>query len=562
MTKEETLEWAHCAMDCSYFLDTYGYIFDITKNKVDRLTLFPFQKKVLEKYEVNKNNVILKSRQTGISVITAGFIAHKILFHEDERILIIANDGNGARRFLSTVKQFLDYLPKFLLPDTIPTNNTQRIVLSNGSFVAAVASGPNAGRGDTLTCLVLDEAAFIENIDDIWMGSSLALSSKDAKCIMISTPKGTGNLYHSIWTGAQKKENDFVATEVKWTEHLFYAQGVEERTDEHGRKYFWSPWYERQCEMFKYDRVKIAQELDLSFQGSENVVIENHILNKYEQSIENYKPICYFDYKEPGDCFVERETNFWVFEKPIVGANYILSSDVSRGDGADFSTIQILNADTLTQTAEYQGKIAPDVFASVIFKVATDYNKAFVVIEGNNHGLVPALQLRNVLHYDVGRIYHSKSFQKIYVRYADYEYVDANEEIPGFQTTSKTRPQLMSCLQVHMRESQVKIFSKRLLNEFKTFIYNGERPEHAAGYHDDLIFAFAIGLHIRETEFNNIFKSKDFYKAMLDSMSFSSKNGNLVDDQTNKIPTRTNVNPNPTQSPDDDLTWLYGPIVG
>jgi len=558
MTQQETIEFIKCARDPIYFLNTYGYIFDITKSTIAPLNLFEYQKEVVQSYEANKNNIILKSRQTGLSVITSGYVCWKMLFNENERILIVANDGAGARRFLASVKQFLDYLPAFLMPDQIPTNNTQQIIFSNGSWCKAVASGGNAGRGETLTMLILDETAFIENAEEIWMAAGLALSAESAKCIMISTPNGTGGLYHATWTETIKKQKTdkkaFVGTEVHWNRHPYYAKNAEERVDEHGRKYWWSPWYEEQCALLKYDKIKIAQELDLSFEGSSAVVIENWIIDKYESLCVDKKPICYYDFREIGEKFVERHTNFYVWEKPQSKANYIIGGDVARGDSADFSTLQVINADTLTQVAEYQGKIPPDIFAELVYRVAVDYNMAFVAIEGNNHGLVTTLALKNVSRYPSDKIHHSKSIKKIYVRYGGVDFFDQDSEIPGFQTTSKTRPLLMSCLAKYMRETQVKINSRRLLTEFRTFIHKGDRPEHADGYNDDLIFAFAIALFMRDTEFDNVFRSKEFFKAMLDSISYSSNNSGLPTN-TEKEVKKDVQNPN-------DLGWLFGPISG
>jgi len=559
MTQQETIEFIRCARDPVYFMNTYGYIFDITKNTIDRLTLFEYQKEVLSNYTNHKNNIILKARQTGLSVITSGYVCWKMLFNENERILIVANDGAGARRFLASVKQFLDYLPPFLLPDSIPTNNTQQIIISNGSWCKAVASGGNAGRGETLTMLILDETAFIENAEEIWMAAGLALSAESAKCIMISTPNGTGGLYHTTWTETIKKQKTdkkaFVGTEVHWSKHPYYARGLEERVDEHGRRFWWSPWYEEQCALMKYDKIKIAQELDLSFEGSSAVVIENWIIDKYENNISTIKPVWYYDYKEPAERFIKRETTFYVWEKPEPKANYIIGGDVARGDSADFSTLQVINADTLTQVAEYQGKIPPDVFAQLVMKVAIDYNMAFVAIEGNNHGLVTTLALKNTLGYPSDKIHHSKSIKKIYVRYGGLDFIDQDSEIPGFQTTSKTRPLLMSCVAKYMRETQVKIYSKRLLTEFRTFIHKGDKPEHADGYNDDLIFAFAIALFMRDTEFDNVFKSKEFFKAMIESISYQT-NGNPNAPSANiQKEIKKNI-----QTPDSDLGWLYGPI--
>ena len=396
-----------------------------------------------------------------------------------------------------------------------------------------------------------------DNSDDFWCHSVIYNG-----VLGHQTPNGSSGLYHATWTETIKKQktdkNAFVGTEVHWNRHPYYAEGLEQRIDDHGKKFWWSPWYEKQCELLKWDKVKIAQELDLSFEGSAAVVIEAWIIDRYESNCADIKPVCYYDYKEPAERFVSRETRFYVWEKPQPKRNYIIGGDVSRGDGEDFSTLQVIDADTLNQVAEYQGKIPPDVFAALVSQVATDYNMAFVAVECNNHGLVTTLAIKNVLKYPSDKIHHSKSIKKIYVRHGGVDYVDQDSEIPGFQTTTKTRPLLMSCLAKYMREAQVKINSKRLLAEFRTFINKGDKPEHADGYHDDLIFAFAIALFMRDTEFDNVFKSKEFFKAMLDSISYQSNSAG-----SRGIPTNTQKNDGMrtnSQAPDSDLGWLYGPI--
>lgn len=556
MTKHELTEYVKSAKDPVYFLNTYGYVYDITKKQIDRLTCFSYQEDMVKKFQKNQNNIVLKSRQLGLSVVTAGFVAWTLLFKIDQRILIVANDGAAAVRFLETVKQFLNYLPKFFYDpkkdDEI--NNQKYIGLRNGNWVKAVASGKQAGRGEALTMLILDEVAFIENADDIWMGAGLALTATKGKCIMISTPFGTGNLYHRTWVAAEKQEgSSFIPTTIHWTEHPVYSVGKELRKDEFGREYWWSPWYEHECERFNFDKIKIAQELDLSFEGSKALVIESHIIAKYRQDIlVKGEPICYYDHTIGENCFVNNvRTNFWVWEKPLDGHNYIVSSDVGRGDGSDYSTIQVIDANELKQVAEYQGKIPPDLFAHLIHKIALEYNKAYVVIECNSFGLATCLVLKNQLRYDSSRIYHSKSIKKMVNHHWNVD-VDENGEIPGFQTTTTTRPLIINSLTSYLRDRKIELNSKRLVTEFDTFIYNGVKPEHSSGYHDDLIIALAIALYIRDTQFQNVFISKDFYKSMLESFSHSTSE-NKYDVNKPKTP---GVYDSGDKRVDDDLSWL------
>lgn len=568
MNDDELKEFVKCANDPVYFLNTYGFVYDIEKSRIDRLTLYPYQEETLRKFHKNQNNIVLKSRQMGLSVITSGFIAWKVIFNYDESVLIVANKGDSAVRMLDTVRRFLDYLPAFLLPAQRPENNTKKIRFSNNSWVKAVASSKDAGRGEALTMLVMDETAFIEHSDQIWTAAGGALSVTQGKCIMLSTPRGTGGLYHRTWTAAKKQENDFVMSELHWKLHPVLSKDMEERTDEFGKKYIWSPWYEQQCEKNGYDMVKIAQELDLSFEGSAAMVIESHILEKYEKDCQGIKPTCWFDYKLEGNNFVtDRQTSFLVWEKPKEKTNYILAADVGRGDGSDYSTIQIINADSLVQVAEYQGKIASDVFASVIYKAGKEYNNAFVAIECNSFGLVTALILKKYLRYDSNRIYHSKSVKKIYLRYPGFDSVDENAEIPGFQTTMKSRPLVIGSITKHMRSGEIKINSTRLLDEFKTFVFDGDKAQHSRGYHDDLIIALGIALFMRETEFDNVFRSREFYKAMLDSISSSrSDNKFKLDDvvQAERAKDAANKLTQPREGGGDgeDISWLYGPIKG
>lgn len=658
-------EYLKCATDPIYFLNTYGYVFDARKQRVEKMKCFEYQEDCVFKFHKHRNNVVLKSRQclpegtfvdtatgtkpiqdfkkgdelysfnlennkletdsikdawcsgekecvkiitydgkevesgkihpfyvigkswvsakelqdgdailnkenkqsvvkkvveignkicydleveknenffvndllvhnTGLSVITAGYVAWRLIFRKDEKILIIANDGDGAMRFLGTVKQFINYTPNWLKPgDGLSLIDNQKYIkLKNNSYAQAKASSPEAGRGDSLTLLVLDETAFIENADTIWMAAGLALSQTQGKCIMVSTPNGTSNLYHSVWTEADKKSNnfaadDFVPTRVHWVQNPYCAEGLELKMDDSGEKVYWSPWYESECKRMHFDRVKIAQELDLSFEGSKHLAIENEIISKYEKRLllDEYKLIdknkTYYDYKnEPGERFVTYETNFWVFKKYVPGHKYIIGADVARGDGTDFSTIQVIDIDTLEVVAEYRDKVAPDLFAHVIYNVAMDYGEAYVVVECNSFGLATAMDLNRKMNYT--RMYFSKNIKEIYVRPYDYK-VDENEIIPGFQTTSRTRPLAVNNLRIHLREGSLKIYSKRLMSEFRTFVQKGERPEAEKGKNDDLIFALAIGLFIRDTEYQNAAESKEMYKGMLDAIGYCSQ---------------------------------------
>ncbi len=534
----------------------------------------------------NENFLIngLLVHNTGLSVISAGYVAWRLIFNYDEKILIIANKGDGAVRFLKSVRTFLDYTPKWLLPEGRPIDNQKFIQFSNGSYAEAKASSPEAGRGDSLTLLVLDETAFIEHAEKIWMAASMALSQTGGKCIMISTPNGTGNLYHKTWVNGTKGENDFYPTKVHWSQNPISSKGIIWKTDDSGNKYPWSPWYEEQCRKLQGDKVKIAQELDLSFEGSKLLAIETDLLMKYENRIKNSNTThSYFDFdfKIKGSSdkpnvdagkFVDYVTKFLVWKKPERGKKYIVGCDVARGDGDDYSTIQILDAATVEQVAEFQGRIPPDLFAYLIYSVCKHYNEAYLVVEANSFGLATCLDLRNKMNYS--NMFMSKSVQDIHVKLYDYK-IGEGESIPGFQTSRVTRPLVVTSIVEFLREGEMILHSPRLMEEFKTFVMKNGKPEHDTGFNDDLIFALGLALYIRSTEYNNVMMSKGTFRGMLDAIAFSSDNiegkvfikkkedlgnseGGKPFDSKGAGGLYLNTDSLGTDEDDDDLSWLVG----
>ena len=241
--------------------------------------------------------------------------------------------------------------------------------------------------------------------------------------------------------------------------------------------------------------------------------------------------------------------------------------DVARGDGSDFSTIQVLDALNLRQVAEYSAKISPDQFATVIRDISIAYNMAYIAVECNSFGLVTSLKIKNDLKYPSDKIFHSKSAVQLFNRDWRME-VAKDEDIPGWQTTTKTRPVLIAALQKYMREGEIEINSERLLDEFQTFVYtstgkgsNDVKPQHAPGYHDDLIFAFSIALVMRDSEFHNIYWSAENINAMMAGIQVQTSNFEFEKIQIPAI-MESNKKKGQNLEDGDDLSWLFAPIKG
>src|SRR5210317_2610767 len=183
-------EWVECAKDPVYFFKKYCYIQHPHRGKI-LFNLYPFQEDLMSSVNDNRFNVILKSRQLGISTLSAGYSLWLMLFHEDKNILVIATKQEVAKNLVTKVRYMHENLPSWLRGDT-EEDNKLSLRLGNGSTIKATSASGDAGRSEALSMLIIDEAAFIKGIDSIWASAQSTLST-GGKAIVLSTPNGVGN---------------------------------------------------------------------------------------------------------------------------------------------------------------------------------------------------------------------------------------------------------------------------------------------------------------------------------------------------------------------------------
>ena len=191
---------------------------------------------------------------------------------------------------------------------------------------------------------------------------------------------------------------------------------------------------------------------------------------------------------------------YWVWEYPNYTKDYVVVADVARGDGADYSTFHVIDIETVTQVAEYKGQLGVKEFGNMLVNVATEYNEALLVVENANIGwaaLQPAIDrgYRN-LYYTYK---HDGVIDPEIQLKKGYDMKDKSQMVPGFTTSSRTRPLLISKLDIYFREKACVVRSNRLIDELFVFVWRGSRPEAQSGYNDDLVMAFSIAMYIRDT---------------------------------------------------------------
>ena len=534
---EQLMEYAKIIKDTPYALRTYLQTFDNTQKKYVPMDLFEDQIQLIKDFEDYNENITRKYRQAGVTTVTAAWLSKKLQLAKPdnpERVLLIANKRDTAVEMANKVRHFLEQWPDWLNVGFSPDKNSEsRFRLNNGCEVKAVATSADALRGYTPTILVFDEAAYIEAGDDFWAASMASLST-GGKIILISTPNGYDPIYYGVYDQALRGINDFHITDLRWFKDPRYTKDLrwikcqdichymlnrEQYNDdevvlhdfdmkeynkllEDGYKPF-SSWFESMSKKFKYDRRKIAQELECDFLGSGDGVIpgdiqENIAKNMIREPIEKYM-----------------QATFWQWKEPIIGHRYIMGVDVSRGDSEDFSAISIIDFDDREQVAEYIGKIPPDDLAAVAYKWAILYGNAFIVTDiTGGMGVATSRKLTELNYKNV--YVEGVNTQNIW----DYN-AKAMEKIPGLNFNNK-RTQIVAAFEEQLRKGFI-VRSARLLNELNTFVYMNGRPDHMKGSHDDAIMGMSMALYAADVSFNLLQKNENANKAMLDSWTMSER---------------------------------------
>ena len=209
-------EYIKCAQNPAHFMKKYCFISHPQRGRVI-FNLYPFQGKVLNLWKDNPYSIVLKSRQLGISTLAAGYSLWLMIFHKDKNILCLSKTQETARNMVTKVKYMYDNLPSWL---KVPSdeNNKLSLRLNNGSQIKAKSSNSDAARSEAVSLLIIDEAAFIENIEETWASAQQTLATGGG-AIVLSTPYGTGNWFHQTWVAAESGENDFLPIKLPWFVH-------------------------------------------------------------------------------------------------------------------------------------------------------------------------------------------------------------------------------------------------------------------------------------------------------------------------------------------------------
>lgn len=481
-----------CSKDPVYFFKKYCYIQHPDRGKI-LFNTYAFQDKVLDLFKRKEDIITLKSRQLGISTLAAGYALWLMIFHKDKNILVLATDQATAKNLVTKVQYMYDHLPKYLKLKSKEYNKLT-LKLINGSRIKAASSTSSAARSEAVSLLIIDEAAFIDNIEATFASAQQTLAT-GGQSLILSTPNGVGNWFHQTWERAETRENGFVPVKLPWYVHPERDQTWRDQQDaEIGPRL-------------------AAQECDCDFLSSGDTVFEGEDMTFYEETF----------VREP----LERrfvDGNYWVWEGPQTGKDYMVVADVARGDGKDSSTFHVFDIEEAKQVSEYKGKLPPRLFGDVLVAEATAYNDALLVVENIGIGWAT---IEQILEREYKNLYYSsKNNQETVEAYMNK--FENDKLVPGFTVSTTTRPLLVAKAREYVGDRSVKIYSQRLLKEMRVFVWNNGKPAAQAGYNDDLVMAFATALYVRDTALKMRQQGMDLVRAQLSSFSSLNKRNPAV----------------------------------
>lgn len=475
--------------------------------------LLPGQKLILDKMEAQMKTkgyvrlIVAKGRQLGISTLTSAYIFHRTIFYPNVKSLIVAHDATTTGSIFEMSKNFYEFLSGASKLERIASNRTELKFSNNSSYRVYTAGSEEAGRGITAHCGLYDEVAFWAKGEKVMAGLANAIGlTKGSIVVMNSTSNGPSGLYYEQWDKASKGESSFEPVFVSWFEQdlkeysLATPEEFELTLEEDELKLN----YGLRDDQINWRRMKIADSTLLAFKqeypmtAAESFVTSGS--NVFEpESLDRYIPekeIGLRDFNRGLYTFDEtREGSLALWEGPKSGEKYIIGADPAQGVGGDYSSAVVMTSDRRIVALYRNNRMDPAGFGEVLFYLGRWYNQALIAPESNSIGIAVIQQL---LYLKYSNIYKPSKTANITASDSVNAY--------GFRTTSVSKPTIIANLQAVIKDFDVAIPSRTMLDELRNYIILGDTQKmgSAPGWHDDTVIALAIAIEAYRTDRHNL----------------------------------------------------------
>lgn len=160
---EQVKEIVKCGRDPVYFINNYIKIRHPERGLI-KFDTFPFQDKCVRDFQQHDYNIVLKSRQLGMSTLAAAYVVWYCIFYKDKTVLVVATKLNTATNFIKKVKIAIQNLPSWLMLPKIVSDKASSVEFNNGSSVTATSTSEDAGRSESLSMLCIDECVSFQTL--------------------------------------------------------------------------------------------------------------------------------------------------------------------------------------------------------------------------------------------------------------------------------------------------------------------------------------------------------------------------------------------------------------
>jgi hypothetical protein len=471
-SQENIIEFMRCKQDPVYFAKKYIKIVSLDEGLVP-FNLYPFQEKLVNNFHNNRFNICKMPRQTGKSTTVVSYLLHYAVFNDNVNIGILANKAKIAIDLLGRLQTAYENLPRWMQQGIIAWNKGS-LELENGSKILAASTSASAVRGMSFNILFLDEFAFVPNhvAEDFFASVYPTISSgTQTKVIIVSTPRGMNHFYR-MWHDAERGKNEYVPTDVHWSEVP-------------GRDEYW-----KQQTIANTSEQQFKVEFECEFLGSVNTLINPAVLRNMA-------------YDSP----IQKNAGLDIYESPVKNHNYIVTVDVARGLGNDYSAFIVFDVTQFPYkvVAKYRNnEIKPMLFPNVILDVAKGYNNAYLLVEVNDIGD----QVASILQYDLE--YENLLMASMRGRAGQVvgQGFSGKKTQLGVRTTSAVKKLGCSNLKTMIEDNKLLTCDYEIISELTTFAQKHNSFEAEEGCNDDLAMCLVIFAWL---------VAQDYFKEMTDN---------------------------------------------
>jgi len=455
-TEENVIEFLKCKEDPVYFANNYIKIVSLDEG-LTQFHPYDFQEKLINNFHSNRFNICKMPRQTGKSTTVVSYLLHYAVFNDSVNIGILANKAATARELLQRLQTAYENLPKWMQQGILSWNKGS-MELENGSKILAASTSASAVRGMSFNILFLDEFAFVPNhVADSFFASvyPTITSGKNTKVIIVSTPHGMNHFYR-MWHDAERSKNEYIPTDVHWSEVP-------------GRDQKW-----KETTIANTSEQQFRVEFECEFLGSVNTLINPAKLKNLV-------------YENP----IKRNAGLDIYEDPKENHNYLMTVDVARGIGNDYSAFIVFDITEFPYkvVAKYRNnEIKPMLFPSIISEVGKGYNNSWLLIEVNDIGD----QVGSILHYDLEydnilmASMRGRAGQVVGTGFS------GKKSQLGVRMTAAVKKLGCSNLKTMMEDDKLLTTDYEIISELTTFAQKGNSFEAEEGCNDDLAMCLVI----------------------------------------------------------------------